>query len=72
MRHSIKYFFIISIFTLLFANPAYAYLDPGTGSMLLQILAAGALAVGVGWRRIVKIIKGKFSKNKEHEGEEER
>ena len=32
-----------------FASPAYAYLDPGTGSMLVQLLlggVAGALVVG--------------------------
>lgn len=36
--------------------PAYAYLDPGTGSMLLQLLlggVAGALVVGkLYWARI--------------------
>lgn len=36
--------------------PAYAYLDPGTGSMLLQLLlgsAAGALVIGkLYWTRI--------------------
>ena len=38
------------------ASPAYAYLDPGTGSMLLQLLlggVAGALVVGkLYWHRI--------------------
>ncbi|MBI2196672.1 hypothetical protein HYU45_03615 [Candidatus Daviesbacteria bacterium] len=29
---------------LLFPKPAHAYLDPGTGSYLLQILAAGLLS----------------------------
>ncbi len=37
-------------------KPAYAYLDPGTGSMLLQLLlggVAGALVVGkLYWHRI--------------------
>jgi hypothetical protein len=37
--------------------PAYAYLDPGTGSMLLQLLlggVAGALVVGkLYWARIM-------------------
>ena len=27
-------------------DPAYAYLDPGVGSFVLQMLLAGALAVG--------------------------
>ena len=38
------------------ASPAYAYLDPGTGSMLVQMLlggVAGALVVGkLYWHRI--------------------
>ena len=37
-------------------TPAYAYLDPGTGSMLLQLLlggVAGALVVGkLYWHRV--------------------
>jgi len=63
MKLNIKYFFII-VFALILARPAYAYLDPGTGSMLLQILAAGALAIGVGWRSFVRFIRGKNKKNK--------
>ena len=42
---------------LLFELPLYAYLDPGVGSMLLQILAALALAIGIGWRFIAQFIK---------------
>ena len=38
------------------AEPAFAYLDPGTGSMLLQVILGGIAAVGVaiklGWHRI--------------------
>ncbi len=50
------------LFALLFASvlrvdaPAYAYLDPGTGSMLVQLLLggfAGALVIGkLYWQRI--------------------
>ncbi len=50
------------LFALLFASvlrvdaPAYAYLDPGTGSMLVQLLlggVAGALVIGkLYWQRI--------------------
>ena len=43
-------------FVFLFANRAYAYLDPGTGSMLLQGLIAGIMAVatvtGIFWSRV--------------------
>jgi hypothetical protein len=36
--------------------PAYAYLDPGTGSMLLQVILGGIAAIGVAlklfWHKI--------------------
>ena len=38
-----------------------AYLDPGSGSMLLQILLGGAAAAGVGlkmwWRRVLGVLR---------------
>ena len=40
----------------LIAGPASAYLDPGTGSMLLQVILGGIAAVGVAlklfWHKI--------------------
>ena len=37
-----------------------AYLDPGSGSMLLQLLLGGAAAAGIGlkmtWRRVLGIL----------------
>jgi hypothetical protein len=40
----------------LIAGPACAYLDPGTGSMLLQVILGGIAAVGVAlklfWHKI--------------------
>ena len=42
--------------TLLAPADAHAYLDPGTGSMLLQVILGGIAAVGValklGWHKI--------------------
>jgi hypothetical protein len=39
---------ITGIFLLiLFSEPAAAYLDPGTGSMLLQVILGGVAAVAV-------------------------
>ncbi len=41
---------------LAFPPPAYAYLDPGTGSLIVQLLVAGllgvALTIKLFWRRI--------------------
>lgn len=48
---------------LLVASPAHAYLDPGTGSMILSALiglaAAVALAVKMFWYRLVGWFRGK-------------
>ena len=39
---------LIALWFLMFsARPAYAYLDPGSGSMILQILLGGAAALAV-------------------------
>lgn len=44
------------ILLLVFARPAYGYIDPGTGSFLLQILIGSALGsllvLKMFWRRI--------------------
>lgn len=46
-----------------FEKPAAAYLDPGTGSMLLQALLGGVAAVGViaklYWHRLTAVFRGK-------------
>lgn len=55
---------IISLFGLcsliLLANPAQAYLDPGSGSMLLQLLLGGAAGVAVVlrlyWQRLLHFL----------------
>jgi len=53
MKYSIGFF---SILMLVSADSAFAYLDPGTGSMLLQVILGGVAAVGVAlklyWHRI--------------------
>jgi hypothetical protein len=45
------------------ASPAYAYLDPGTGSMLVSavvgVAAAVALAVKMFWYRLLAFFRGK-------------
>ena len=42
------------------AMPSPAYIDPGSGSMLLQILLGGVAAVGVTakltWRRVLRTL----------------
>ena len=51
--------------TLLDTAPAWAYLDPGTGSMMLQVLLggiAGAMVVGkLYWHRLREFVTSRFS-----------
>ena len=48
--------------------PTPAYIDPGSGSMLLQILLGGVAAVGVTakltWRRLLRTLR--IRKDDEH------
>ena len=50
------------------ATPSYAYLDPGTGSIILQsVLASIAVAMGVlrlYWYRLKAFFSGKTSESK--------
>ena len=39
--------FLIVILLALATEPVFAYLDPGTGSMLLQVILGGVAAVAV-------------------------
>ena len=56
-------FVLVLAACLSFAAPAYAYLDPGTGSMLvsavLGVAAAVALAVKMFWYRLIGFFRGK-------------
>jgi len=51
------------VVVLAIASPAHAYLDPGTGSMLLSavigVAAAVALALKMFWYRLLGLFRGK-------------
>ena len=57
------------------SEPAYAYLDPGTGSMLLQAIigtvAAGFTVISIYWQRVKALISKKFVKTSEKHIENE-
>ncbi len=46
------------------AEPAYAYLDPGTGSTLLQLLLGGAVGVAAVIKLYWSRIRSIFSRDK--------
>ncbi len=56
---------------LLFESPVYAYLDPGAGSMLLQILVGGFAAVGmIGklyWHKVSALFRARGADGDESE-----
>lgn len=53
----------------------HAYIDPGTGSLVLQAvigaLVGALVAVGLFWNRIKLFVKNLFSRSKKSEGPEE-
>lgn len=61
--------FKVSVCSLLLSpNLAYAYIDPGTGSMLVQALIAALAAIsvsfGIFWRRIRSFIARVLNREK--------
>lgn len=61
MSQNKKIYLLIIIFFTIFLlpiqKPAYAYLDPGTGSLILQVLLGGFLAVLYLTKRSFKKLK---------------
>ena len=62
---------VAGVLLALLAEPALAYLDPGTGSMLLQVILGGIAAVGVAlklfWHKIrlaIGLSKGAAAEDK--------
>ena len=51
---------------------AYGYLDPGTGSYIIQLLVGGLLgglfAIGLFWKRVIAYIKRIFRSRKDDAG----
>ena len=72
---SIRTFMIIMGLFLILTENAYAYIDPGTGSYLFQMLMAGLLgslfALKMAWRNIKTYLSQYFSKSATHEHEGE-
>ncbi len=62
---------ILILACLIFPRPAHAYLDPGTGSYILQLLIAGllgvAFAVKMFWKNIRSFFVGLFSREAEQD-----
>lgn len=63
------------IMSLVFAPDAHAYLDPGSGSMLLQVILGGLAAVGVmlklWWYKILRFLGIRKGELEDEEAEDE-
>ncbi len=62
---------LITVLLLLFMNDTVAYLDPGTGSMLLQVILGGIAAVGVATKLYWHKIRAAFGMARKEESEDE-
>lgn len=59
-----------AVITLIFMEPAYAYLDPGTGSILLQGLIAAVAGTMITGKLYWSRIKSAFSRKTEKSEQE--
>ncbi|MCH8073018.1 MAG: hypothetical protein IIA09_13800 [Proteobacteria bacterium] len=62
--------FTVAVLGLLIASPSHAYLDPGTGSIILQGLLAGT-AVGIGvlhryWQQFKSFLSRQTNRSRDH------
>jgi hypothetical protein len=66
-RNSMTVLLLTFLFLSLFEARAYAYLDPGSGSYLFQIMVASlvgaAFAIKTYWIKIKKFVKDFFQKH---------
>jgi|TARA_B110000037_G_C17043413_1_gene474644 hypothetical protein len=58
--------FLLFLFTFFFSQDAYAYIDPGTGGIILQAIigaiAATSLTIKIYWQKIKDFLKKKSNK----------
>ncbi len=62
---------LIAVLLLLMFTDAVAYLDPGTGSMLLQVILGGVAAVGVAIKLYWHKLRAAFGMAKKEQAEDE-
>jgi hypothetical protein len=64
---------LVAVLYMAFPPFAYAYLDPGTGSYVFQLLIAGAVGLGflikVYWNKIKLFLSRPFSKDEMADGQ---
>ena len=72
LRHLVCISTAIVPLYLIFPEEIHPYLDPGTGSIIIQLLIAilvgGLVAIRIFWAKIRTRFKGLFRREKHHEG----
>ena len=65
---SLKKIFCCTLYLILLSNPAYAYLDPGTGNIIIQailaFIATTITTLSFYWTKVKLFILKLFKKNK--------
>ena len=73
-RRLLAIMILVALLQVVFTPPAHAYLDPGTGSYIFQLLIAGvvglAFVIKVFWGRIKGFFTRLFSRTGEQQVEE--
>lgn len=71
---ALKVLLLAGLILVVLAPPAHAYLDPGTGSYVFQVLIAGLVGAAFGikmfWRRIKGFFMRLFGRKPAAEGED--
>lgn len=62
-----RFFILLPLYLLIMPSPAYAYIDPGTGSLILQAIVAGGITALVYFRNIRRKILSFFRRAKDTE-----
>ena len=62
---------LVAVLSMLMFTDAVAYLDPGTGSMLLQVILGGIAAVGVAIRLYWHRLRAAFGMAKKPDPDDE-
>ncbi len=71
----VNFSFFVSVYVIMFPPQAHAYLDPGTGSYILQVVAAvffGSLfALKVWWRKVANFLGSIFGRKEKQKTEKD-
>ena len=59
---------LLAVLPYIFVNHAHAYIDPGTGSMIIQAviaaIAVASVSIGIFWRRVRAFFERLFGRDR--------